>query len=349
MIKKESFGKTFDSKEISLYTMVNKNGMEASVTDFGAILVKLIVPNDKGQKADVVLGYDRAKDYFTNGCFFGATVGPVANRTKDASFKIDGTIYNLAVNDNANNLHSDYGKGLHKELWSTSVNEDENSVTFSVSSPDGYLGFPGNRDFKVTYKLSDDNELFIIYNAKTDKDTIINLTNHSYFNLKGHDCEQSIEDELVWLNASAYTPVVMGAIPTGEIRNVSGTVFDFTTETAVGKRIENEDMQLALVGGYDHNFALDDYEKGKIRKVATLRDEKAGRTMEVYTDLPGIQIYSGNSISPDVGKDGAIYKRRSGICFETQYFPDSANNENFVRPLVKAGESCDTTTIYKFV
>ena len=349
MIKSELFGRTINGDDITLYTITNAKGMQAAVTDFGAILVRLCVPNDKGQIADVVLGFDRAKDYFVNGSFFGATVGPVANRTADATFTLNGTIYNLAVNDNANNLHSDIQRGLHKELWSAEADEDKNAVTFTVSSVDGYLGFPGNRSFKVTYTLDDENGLSISYEAETDKDTMINLTNHSYFNLKGHDCGKSIEDEVVWIDADGYTPVVMGAIPTGEIASVKGTPFDFTSEKPVSRQVDDDNKQLGLVGGYDHNFALNGYEKGKLRKVAYLKDTEAGRTMEVYTDLPGMQLYSGNSISPEIGKDGAVYRRRSGICFETQYFPNSANDKAFIAPLVKAGEVYRTTTVYRFV
>ncbi|MCR4691845.1 MAG: galactose mutarotase [Lachnospiraceae bacterium] len=349
MIEKKYFGKTLDNEKVTLFTISNKNGMKASVTDFGAILTSLIVPNDKGAFADVVLGYDRAKDYFVNGSFFGATIGPVANRTKDATFELDGTIYNLTVNDNANNLHSDFHRALHKVLWNATIKESENAITFRTSSPDGYLGFPGNRDFSVTYALSEDNALSISYKATTDKTTVINLTNHSYFNLKGHDCEQTIEDEVVWINASGYTPVVMGAIPTGEIAPVAGTPFDFKNEKAIGRDIGQENAQLALEGGYDHNFALDDYEKGKIRLVATLSDKTAGRTMEVYTDLPGLQLYTGNGMEPEIGKEDARYLRRSAVCFETQYFPNSASDSRFERPVVKPGETYATTTIYKFI
>ncbi|MCR5337968.1 MAG: galactose mutarotase [Lachnospiraceae bacterium] len=349
MITKKPFGRTIDKAPITLYTMTNANGMEAGVTDFGAILVNLVVPNDKGEKADVVLGYDRAKDYFVNGSCFGATIGPVANRTENATFTLDGTIYNLTVNDGDNNLHSDTDKGLHKVMWKAEVNEADNAVTFTTSSPDGYLGFPGNRNFSVTYSLSDDNALSIHYQADTDKTTVINMTNHSYFNLKGEGCEQTIEDALVWLKASKYTPVVKGAIPTGEEAPVAGTPFDFTTEKAVSKEVDADSAQLALVGGYDHNFVIDDYEKGKLQKIASLRDEKVGRSMEVYTDLPCVQFYTGNNMAEELGKNDALYLRRGGICFETQYAPNSAADSRFIQPVVKAGETYETTTIYKFV
>ena len=349
MIEKTKFGVTIGKEEISLYTLTNQKGMKAQVTDFGAILVSLYVPNADGQVADVVLGYDRAKDYFVNGSCFGATIGPVANRTEDAWFELGGTIYNLPINDDVNNLHSDVERGLHKTLWSAEVDEEKNAVTFRVASPDGWLGFPGNRKFAVTYSLDEENGLKIQYFATTDKDTMINPTNHSYFNLKGEGCEKSIEDAFVWLKASRYTPVVKGAIPTGELAPVAGTPFDFTTEKQIGKEIDAENAQLALVGGYDHNFVIDDYEKGKLQKVATLRDPEAGRMMEVYTDLPGIQFYSGNNMVEELGKNDALYPWRGGVCFETQYFPNSAKDERFERPILKAGESFESTTVYKFV
>ena len=349
MISEKVFGRTLDKEPIMLYTISNANGMKASVSSFGAILTELIVANDKGEFADVVLGYDRAKDYFINGSCFGASIGPVANRTAAATFELEGTICNLPINDNGNNLHSDVQKGLHKTLWRAEKKEGENAVTFSVDCKDGYLGFPGNRHFEITYALSDDNALSISYLGTTDKTTVMNLTNHSYFNLKGEGSETTVEDVYVWLNASHYTPVVPGAIPTGEIAPVAGTPFDFTKEKAISQDINAEHPQLALVKGYDHNFALDDYEKGKVRKVATLRDPKAGRSMEVYTDLPGIQLYTGNNMVPELGKNDALYPWRGGICFETQYFPNCLNDENFIKPVVKPGETYETTTIYKFV
>ena len=349
MIETKTFGRTLTKETVSLYIMTNANGMKAAVTDLGAILVSLTVPNDKGEMADVVLGYDRASDYLVNGSCFGASIGPVANRTANAEFELEGTTYTLLINDNNNNLHSDGERGLHKVLWKAEKDEEKNAVSFTVSAKDGQLGFPGNRTFKITYALSDDNALSIRYQGKTDKTTVMNLTNHSYFNLKGEDSEQTIEDELVWLKASRYTPVVKGAIPTGELAPVAGTPFDFTTEKMIRKEIDVQNAQLALVDGYDHNFVIDEYQKGRQQLVATLRDEKAGRKMEVYTDLPGIQLYTGNNMAPEFGKEGHYYPRRGGVCFETQYFPNSLNEKNFEKPVVTPDEGYDTTTVYKFV
>lgn len=349
MVTVQKFGKTLCGDDISLYSLTNANGMQADVTDFGAILVNLLVPNKSGEIADVVLGYDRAKDYFVNGSCFGATIGPVANRTCDATYELDGTIYNLLINDNDNNLHSDGDRGFHKVLWDAQVKEDENAVTFSYESQDGYLGFPGNRHFKVTYQLTEDNALQIQYYGDTDKNTLLNPTNHSYFNLKGHDCGKNIEDVVLTIHASKYTPVVTGAIPTGEFADVVGTPFDFTSPRVIGQDIEADNAQLKLVKGYDHNFVIDNYVPGKLQKIAVAEDNEAGRTMEVYTDLPGVQLYAGNCIAPEFGKQDALYTKRSGFCLETQYFPNCANDPNFIKPVVEPSKPFTSTTVYKFV
>lgn len=349
MITVQKFGRTICGDDISLYSLKNENGMQADVTDYGAILVNLFVPNKDGEIADVVLGYDRAKDYFVNGSCFGATIGPIANRTANAEYELDGTIYHLLINDGPNNLHSDGDRGFHKVLWDAQVNEKENSVTFSYESQDGYLGVAGNRHFKVTYQLTEDNALRISYYGDTDKRTIMNMTNHSYFNLKGNDSEKNVEDVIVTINASKYTKVGKGAIPTGEIADVEGTVFDFRKPRVISDGIDAEDAQIAFVGGYDHNFAVDGYEPGKLQKIAVAEDKVAGRCMEVYSDLPGVQLYTGNGMVPELGKKDALYPRRGGICFETQFFPNCANEPNFIKPVVEPGKPFTSTTVYKFV
>lgn len=349
MITAKKFGRTISGEEITLYSIKNENGMQADVMNFGAILVNLFVPNKKGELADVVLGYDRLKDYFSNLSFFGATVGPVANRTDKGTFEIDGTIYNLVINDNDNNLHSEIQKGLHKTVWNAEVKDRENTVTFSVDCKDGYLGFPGNRSFTVSYTVTADNALEIRYGGTTDKPTLMNLTNHTYFNLKGENCEQTIEDEKVWLNASRYTQIRTGAIPTGVLADVKGTALDFTTMKPICQDIDADNAQLALVKGYDHNFVIDQYEAGKIQKIAIVEDETAQRTMEVYSDLPGVQLYTGNNMAPELGKNDALYPVRGGLCLETQYFPNCANQEGFEKPVITPEKPYATTTIYKFV
>ena len=337
------FGKTNLGKDIKLYTIKNSKGMEAAITNLGACLVNLVVPNDRGEFADVILGFESGEEYLVNGSFFGATVGRSANRIADAKFTIDGTEYKLAVNDNSNNLHSDFYKGMHKVLWN--AEEGDNSVKFSYHSPDMENGFPGNFDISVTYALTDDNAIKISYEGVSDKKTLINMTNHTYFNLAGHD-SGSIEKTKLMIKASNYTPVVAGAIPTGEIASVKGTVMDFTKEKMIGEEIGEAFDQLLLVQGYDHNYAVDDYD-GKSRLIATA--EAGGRKMEVYSDLPGVQFYAGNCIAPQEGKDGALYQKRTGFCLETQYFPNSVNDPAFIHPIFDAGQKYETTTIYKFV
>lgn len=336
------FGLTELGKDVKLYTIKNKNGVEIAATNLGAILVKVIVPNDRGEFKDVVMGFDAGEAYLINGSFFGATVGRVANRTAGAKFAVDGVTYNLKVNDNENNLHSDFFKGMHKVLWNAETGED--SVKFSYHSPDMENGFPGNFDVSVTYTLTDDNEVKITYDGVADKKTVINMTNHSYFNLAGHD-SGSICGTGLWLKASAFTPVVPGAIPTGEIKPVKDTPFDFTQEKTIGEDINANCQQLLLVKGFDHNFAIDDY-NGKSQLIAKASYD--GRVMEVYSDLPGVQFYAGNCIGVCEGKGGAIYGPRQGFCLETQYFPNSANDDRFLMPIFEAGEKYHTETIYKF-
>lgn len=344
-ITSKRFGKTIFGKDIKLFTIKNKAGMEAAVTNIGACLVNLVVPNDRGEYEDIILGFDSGEEYMMNGSFFGATVGRVANRTANAKFEIDGIEYNLAVNDNANNLHSDFHKGLHKVLWNTRFAEDDNAVIFSYYSPDMENGFPGNLLISVTYTLTENNELKISYSGVADKKTILNMTNHTYFNLAGHK-SGSINDTLLTLFASNYTPVVAGAIPTGEIAPVKGTVMDFTAEKKIGQDIDADYEQLLLVQGYDHNYVVDGY-TGKSKLIAVARAD--GRTMKVFSDLPGVQFYAGNCISPIEGKDKALYTPRTGFCLETQYFPNCANDPHFAKPVFEAGEKYETTTIYAFV
>jgi len=341
-VKVTQFGRTVLGKDIKLYTITNSKGMEAAVTNIGACLVNLVVANDKGEFKDIILGYEGGEEYLVNSCFFGATVGRCANRTANAKFSIDGTEYKLAVNDNENNLHSDFYRGMHKVLWDAETGNDY--VKFSYHSPDMENGFPGNLDISVTYTLTEDNAIEISYEGISDKKTLINMTNHTYFNLSGHD-SGSIEDTLLTICASNYTPVVAGAIPTGEIAPVGGTVMDFTSAKPIGRDIRADFEQLHLVKGYDHNYVVDDF-TGSSKLIAVA--EADGRRMEVFSDLPGVQFYAGNCISPQEGKGGAIYKERTGFCLETQYFPNSANDPAFAHPVFDAGEKYKTTTIYRF-
>lgn len=343
-ITTKSFGVTTDGTEVNLYTITNSKGFAAGVTDFGAILVNLFVPDRTGKTADVVLGYDSVEQYQENGSFFGATIGPSANRIDNAAFTIDGATYQLAANDGTNNLHSDYFIGYHKRVWN--AKPQENSVVFTLEDADGTMGFPGNKKVQVTYTVTEDNELKIEYNATSDKKTLINMTNHSYFNLAGHNAG-NIEGHRLYINAFHYTPVFERLIPTGDYKPVVGSPFDFRRMKPVGQDINADDIQLKYGQGYDHNFIIDGY-NGNIQKVAAVEEPTTGRKMDVYTDQPGIQFYAGNCIASQTGKEGASYGKRSGLCLETQCFPDAINQSQFPDTVYGPDRPYKTTTIYKF-
>lgn len=343
-VTKELFGMTKCGKEIHRYYISNEKGMKAGVINYGAILVNLFVPDKEGKAADVVLGYDTLEPYFENGSFFGATVGPNANRIGGASFVLEGKRYQLDVNDGENNLHSHEELGYHKRIWKAETGE--NSVTFSLEDEDGCMGFPGNKKISVTYTVTEDNELKIHYQGLSDKNTIINMTNHTYFNLAGHNAGKIYEHKLQ-LKASFYTPVVAGAIPTGEIAAVKDTPFDFLTEKRVGEEIDAAHPQLELVGGYDHNWVIDGAD-GTLREIATVKEDTSGRMMKAYTDLPGVQFYAGNFITEQTGKENASYGPRSGLCLETQYYPDTANKPEFPSAVFGPDRKYDSVTVYQF-
>lgn len=344
-VKQEFFEKTKDGQDVYLYTLENKNGMKAEIINFGAVLLRLFVPNKKGEIADVVEGYDCLENYYSNPGNFGATIGPSANRIGDAKFEIDGETYHIQMNDGPNNLHSHFDLGFQKRVWTATVGD--NSVTLRTSCKDGEMGFPGNIKASITYSLNDDNELELSYHAVSDKKTIINLTNHSYFNLKGSG-SGTIEDNIMWIRASHYTDVREGAICTGEIKSVKGTPLDFTSPKRVGDEIDADFGPINIAGGYDHNFVIDNYD-GTVQLVARVEDKEAERTMEVYTDLPGIQFYAGNGTSTHPGKDGSTLKKRSSLCLETQYFPNSANIPSFPSCIFGPDREYYSNTIYKFI
>ncbi|MCR5789941.1 MAG: galactose mutarotase [Lachnospiraceae bacterium] len=344
-VVKSDFGKTKDGKAVSLYTIDNGT-VKVSVTDFGANVVSLIVPDDQGVSKDIVHGFDTVEGYFENPCFFGACIGRSANRIGGAKFTIDGTEYALKINDNENNLHTDFDNGFHKKLWDGKAFDAENKVSFSLHSPDMENGFPGNMDITVSYSLTAENGLRIDYEALSDKKTLFNMTNHSYFNLAGQDASpDQVYDTMLTINASHYTPVVAGAIPTGELAPVKGTPFDFTKAKRIGDEIDADEEQLKLVDGYDHNFVVDGYD-GSLREIA--KASCGGRTMTVLSDLPGVQFYAGNNIAPVTGKGGIKYEKRSAFCLETQFFPNSINQDGFEKPVIEANKPCHTTTIYQF-
>jgi len=338
------FGTWSDGREIKLYTFSNRNGMQVAVTNLGAALVKVVVPDKVGHPADVVLGFEHGEDYEKNDCFFGVVIGPNANRIANASFQLDGVTCLLDVNDGGNNLHSHREMGWHKRLWEAVLHED--GVTFSLEDGDGSLGFPGNKKVSVTYALDEENGLKLHYHGISDKRTVLNLTNHSYFNLEGHD-GGSVEEQELWLAASRYTPADEGSIPTGEIVPVEGTPMDFTTLKKVGREIDADFAQLKFAGGYDHNWVIDGWD-GTLRRIAVLKAPVSGRKMEVFTTLPGVQFYAGNFITKQTGKGGAVYGPRSGLCLETQYFPDSVHRPEFPDCIFGGSREYDSITVYRF-
>ncbi len=346
-VKKQHFGQTADGRTISVYTIDN-GIISAQVTDYGANLVSLLVPDAKGTVQDIVLGYDGPEGYFDNSCFFGALIAPIANRTAGASFVVDGQTVELSVNDGPNNLHTDFDNGSHKRMWKALAGE--NFVTFTLEMPDGDLGLPGNKNLTVTYSVTDQNALSIHYHATSDRHVIMNPTNHAYFNLNGHN-SGSIEGQELQLNAHAFTPVGAGAIPTGEIRKVEGTPLDFTVSKPIGRDINAKDEQLQLVGGYDHNFVLDGWTgNGEMLHAATACSRQSGRQMDVYTNLPGVQFYAGNSIDCPAGegKEHSTYGSRSAFCLETQFYPDSIHHDNFPDYVFGGNRVYDSTTAYYF-
>ena len=342
-----NFGCTKEGNQASLYVIRNENGMEAAVTDLGATLVSLKVKNKEGSMADVVLGYENAAGYEAGTCFFGTIVGRNANRIGGATFTLNDKKYELTANDGPNNLHS--GMDFYRNrIWAAEYETGVNQVSFTLESPDGDQGYPGNASIRVTYTLTDENEVKIHYEGTCDQDTIFNMTNHAYFNLAGHESGPALS-QMVYIDSDAITAVDKVLIPTGEIRKVMGTPMDFSDFKPIGRDIEADYDQLKLGGGYDHNWILN-HESGVFSLAAAAIDEESGRKMEVYTDLPGVQFYTGNFLDGQVpGKGGVKYVRRQGYCFETQYYPNAVNMPGFASPIVKKGEKYDTTTSYKFM
>ena len=345
-VTKDFFGQTPDSKQVDLYTLVNKNGMTAKITNYGAILVSLEVPDRDGNMADVVLGYDNLNDYIERGSFFGATVGRYANRIGGAKFTLDGVEYKLAANNGPNHLHGGK-KGFDKVVWRLEDMKEEDDqvlVKLTYISEDGEEGYPGNLACCVTYTLTNDNELKIDYEAETDKTTVVNLTNHSYFNLASQGAG-NVLDHVVMINADKYTVFDEGLIPTGEIRSVEGTPLDFTSPTSIGARIGQ------VGNGYDQNYILskDGAGAGSLTLCARVLEPTSGRILEVHTTEPGVQFYTGNFLNNTItGKDGKVYGKHYGFCLETQHYPDSPNKPEFPTTVLKPGQKFTSTTVYAF-
>lgn len=347
-ITKSSFGETQDGQRVDLYTLVNANGVVARITTFGGIVTELHVPDRNGEFADVVLGFDSLEGYQDEHPYFGALIGRYGNRIAMGRFTLDSKTYTLAQNNDDNHLHGGL-LGFDKKVWDAETKERADAVGLQLTyiSPDGEEGYPGTLHSKVTYWLTDDNALVIQYLAETDAATPINLTNHSYFNLKGQG-NGDILDHEVMINADHYTPVDATLIPTGELAPVAGTPFDFREPTSIGARINADHAQIEYGLGYDHNYVLNN-NTGKLELAARVTEATTGRIMEVYTTEPGMQFYTGNFLDGTLtGKDGKVYEYRYGFCMETQHFPDSPNQPNFPSTILRPWELYTQTTIYKF-
>jgi aldose 1-epimerase len=347
-ISEQTFGTLPDGTTVSLYTMVNAQGMTMTVTNLGGTIVALKTPDKNGVFEDVVLGYDSIAGYIKAPSFFGALVGRYGNRIANGQFTLDGVTYDLAKNNGENHLHGGR-KGFDKVVWNAAPVTVSDGVALKLDylSKDMEEGYPGNLNVQVLYTLTNENELKIEYTATTDKKTIVNLTNHTYFNLSGNT-KRDILDHVLSLNASAFIPVDETLIPTGEIKPVAGTPFDFTTPTVIGERIDNDDPQLKAGRGYDHCWVFNE-DDGSNKPAATLYDPGTGRYMEMFTTEPGTQVYTGNFLNGSiVGKYGTTYAQRYAICLETQHFPDSPNQPNFPSVVLSPGETYHTETVYAF-
>lgn len=337
---------TIDGKAVQLYILTNKSGASVSITNYGGRVVSILVPDKNNKMVDVSLGYDSVKSYRKEGePFFGALIGRYGNRIANGKFTLEGKKYQLQLNNGPNTLHGG-NDGFFSKVWD--ARQDGQKLTLSYTSKDGEAGYPGNLNVKVVYTLTDDNSIQIDYTATTDKTTIVNLTNHTYFNLSGEGSATILDHELT-IAADAYTPVDSTLIPTGKLTPVKGTAFDFTTAKAIGKEIENVDEQLKFGKGYDHNFSL--IKNDKKTAVAIVKSPVSGIVMQVYTTEPGLQFYCGNFMTglDKDGKGGKSYPYRSAFCLETQHFPNAPNQPNFASTVLKPGQTYTTSTTYKFL
>jgi aldose 1-epimerase len=344
-LNKKAFEKEIDGKKAGLFLLENTNGIKVYITNFGARVVSLITPDREGKFADIVLGFDNVESYLTDSMYLGCIVGRYANRIKEGKFILEGTEYTLNCNDGKNTLHGG-NKGFDKKVWD--VQREDNTLTLTYYSPDGEEGYPGNLTVKKIYTLTDDNELKMEYKAETDKATIINLSHHSYFNLKGEG-DTTILDHYLIANADYYTPVDCTLIPTGEIAPVAGTPFDFTKGKQIGRDIGLPDKQLVYGLGYDHNWVLNKDSANILSFAVKLWEETTGRVMEIYTTEPAFQFYSGNFMDGSVtGKSGRIYYYRAALAIEPQHFPDSPNHPEFPSTVLLPGEKYSQLSILKF-
>ncbi|HEY0940383.1 MAG TPA: aldose epimerase family protein [Steroidobacter sp.] len=347
-ISKAPFGTLPDGTAVDLYTMVNANGMEVRASNYGGIITALLVPDSSGKVSDITLGLKSFDDYLKNPPYFGAIIGRYGNRIAKGQFKIDGQTYKLPKNDGANTLHGGL-KGFDKVVWQAEPFEKEDSVgvIFTYTSKDGEEGFPGNLQTRVTYTLTDKNELSFDYHATTDKPTVVNLTQHAYFNLAGDGSGDVLGHEFT-IFANEYTPVNKGLIPTGKIEPVTDTPFDFRNKVVLGSRINDTHPQVKLAGGFDHNFVIRRKEPG-LALAARVSEPSTRRVMEVHTTEPGVQFYTGNFLDNTLAaKPGKPYAKHSGFCLETQHYPDSPNQPEFPSTVLRPGEEYNSRTVYTF-
>jgi aldose 1-epimerase len=346
-IKKRKFGVLEDGTAVDVYTLENESGMKADVTNYGGIIISLWTPDRNGEMGDVVLGYDNLVSYEKMNPFFGCLVGRYGNRIANGEFTLDSKNYQLAKNDGHNHLHGGL-KGFDKQVWQAKAREmdDGPGLVLKYTSPDGEEGYPGTLSVKVVYTLTNEDALKIDYSASTDKRTVVNLTNHSYFNLSAGKAD-TILDHSMMLNADYFTPVDGTLIPTGEIQSVANTPLDFRSPTIIGARINESDAQLKFGGGYDHNWIVNG-EPGQLRLAAKVYEESSGRLMKVMTTEPAIQFYAGNMLPSIQGKAGRTYEKRAALCLETQHYPDSPNKAAFPSTVLNPGDTFTSTTIYKF-
>lgn len=345
---KQAYGTTPDAAAVDLYTLTNAAGMRAQITNYGGIVMSLLVPDREGRFGDVVLGFDSVDGYLAKHPYFGAICGRYANRIAGGRFTLNGVEYTLARNDGENHLHGGI-RGFDKVVWEAKelAEKGGTALRLAYSSPAGEEGYPGNLSVVVTYALTEGNELRIDYLATTDADTVLNLSHHGYFNLADGGASDVLRHQ-VTIHAARFLPVAADLIPTGKLRSVAGTPLDFTSTTAIGARIDSDDEQLVCGRGYDHTFVLNG-KSGQVRLGARVYEPTSGRVMEVLTSEPGVQFYTGNFLDGTVaGKGGAVYRRRHGLCLECQHFPDSPNKPQFPTTVLKPGQTYTQTTVYRF-
>lgn len=347
-ITKELFGNTPDGTAVDIYTLTNSTGAMARISNYGGVIVSLKMPDRSGELDDVVLGYDTLDGYLNDNFFMGALIGRYCNRIAEGKFSLNGHEIQLAQNRGGNHLHGG-NVGFNRRVWNAEgrVENDEAILELTYFSPAGEEDYPGNVGVRVTYTLNNHNELAIDYYAETDADTLVNLTNHSYFNIGGKTSEDVLEHEL-YINGDHFLPVDDTLIPTGELREVKDTPMEFSEPTVIGARIEDDDEQLTLASGYDQNWVLNKNTAGELSLAARVYDPVSGRVMEVLTTQPGMQFYSGNRLADMHGKDGRVHQKRAALCLETQHYPDSPNKDHFPSTVLKPGEQYHQKTIYKF-